>query len=229
MKAAWVDGSTLGKTFRYQGEHRTDYIESLVSKEKPEVLTVASVYEISRSDERRLETFCGHLILLDSAHSAVLDGYGLPSYLSYDRAAAIIATRHLFSGKSCTIFDFGTTISVDFVDCEGRYEGGNISLGCRTRFKAVNRYSKALPLLDTPENIVERGTSVKSSIESGIVSGIMFEIQGYIDRNPENVIVFTGGDAIYFVKKMKKSIFAVCNLVLMGLALITEQYVRKND
>ena len=54
----------------------------------------------------------------------------------------------------------------------------------------------------------------------------MFEIDGYIKLHPDNVIVFTGGDAIYFAKRMKKSIFVVCNLVLMGLALIADEYVK---
>ena len=127
------------------------------------------------------------------------------------------------------VVDFGTTLTVDYIDAEGRYEGGNISIGCRTRFKALNRYSRSLPLLDTPAEIQELGDSLEGSIGSGIVSGIIFEIQAYIDKKPGNVVLFTGGDAIYFVKKMKNSIFVVCNLVLIGLALITDEYVKDKD
>ena len=36
LKAAWTDGITLGKTFRYQGEKVLDYLLSLTEKEKPE-------------------------------------------------------------------------------------------------------------------------------------------------------------------------------------------------
>ena len=103
-----------------------------------------------------------------------------------------------------------------------------MSPGCRTRFKAINRYSRQFPLLDTPEETEEKGHDIESSIESGIISGIMFEIEGYILRNPENISVFTGGDAIYFAKRMKNSIFVVCNLVLMGLALIAVEYDKKD-
>lgn len=28
----------------------------------------------------------------------------------------------------------------------------------------------------------------------------MFEIEGYVSGYPENIVVFTGGDAIYFAK-----------------------------
>ena len=111
-------------------------------------------------------------------------------------------------------------MSIDFISKEGEYEGGNISVGCRTRFKALNRYTKNLPLVENPFEIEISGKNIQSSIASGVITGIMFEIEGYLGRYPENVAVFTGGDAIYFAKRMKNSIFVVCNLVLMGLALI---------
>ena len=206
-----------------------EFICSITEKEKPGVLVVSSVYEISPADEKRLRKECRQLVILDPAHPLTASSYGFPSYLSYDRAAALLAARHLFKDRGCTVVDFGTTLTVDYIDAEGRYEGGNISLGCRTRFKALNRYSRSLPLLDTPESVPVLGTSVESSIASGLISGIIFEIQSYIDRKPDNVVIFTGGDAIYFVKKMKNSIFVVCNLVLIGLALITDDYVRKED
>ena len=80
------------------------------------------------------------------------------------------------------------------------------------------------PLLDAPEYVPEIGTDIASSINSGVISGMMFEIDGHISRKPENICVFTGGDAIYFAKRRKNSIFVVCNLVLMGLALIALEY-----
>ena len=67
--------------------------------------------------------------------------------------------------------------------------------------------------------------SMAGSIESGVISGIMFEIKGYFDMYPENIVIFTGGDAIYFAKRVKKAIFVVCNLVLIGLAILADEYV----
>ena len=229
LKAAWAEGKTLGKTFRYQGERRIDFIAGITEREKPGVMVISSVYELPSSDVKRLRLECHHLVILDPAHPLTASKYGFPPYLSYDRTACLLAARYLFKGKPCTVFDFGTTLTVDYIDGEGAYEGGNISLGCRTRFKALNRYSRALPLLDTPAEIQSLGTSLERSIESGIISGIMFEIQAYIDRKPDNVVIFTGGDAIYFVKKTKNSIFVICNLVLIGLALITDEYVNEKD
>ena len=226
LKAAWADSVTLGKTFRYQGEMIMDFISSLTRKNRPETLVISSVSDISDRDRSRLEKECDKLVIIDRKRIGILHDFGLPSYLTPDRAASIIASRYLFKGKGCTVVDFGTTMTIDFMDCDGNYLGGNISPGCRTRFKALNRYSKTLPLLDTPDTVDKIGNSITSSMESGVISGIIFEISGYFDMFPDNIAIFTGGDAIYFAKRMKNAIFVVCNLVLMGLALIADGYVK---
>ena len=225
LKASWCDGITLGKTFRYQGERMLDFILSLVEKDRPEVLVLSSVRNFTSGNIQKLREVCDKLIVVDEE---LLNSYNLPSWITPDRTASIIAARYLFKGKGCTIFDFGTTLTVDFLDEVGNFKGGNISPGCKTRFKSLNRYSKYLPLLDAPEEILEEGVDISSSIYSGVISGIMFEIEGYILRNSKNITVFTGGDAIYFAKRMKNSIFVVCNLVLMGLALIAVEYDKKD-
>ena len=217
LKASWADGMTLGKTFRYQGEKKIAFILSLTEKEKPEIMVVSNVRSFSDKEVERLKAECGKLIIVNEE---ILKERNIPSYLTPDRAAAIIASRYLFKGKACTIFDFGATLTIDRIDVDGSYMGGNISLGCRTRFKALNRYSKNLPLVDFTEDVKQLGDSLKSSLQAGVISGMLFEIKGYLSDNSENITVFTGGDANYFAKRMKNCIFAVCNLVLMGLALI---------
>ena len=224
LKATWSDGMTLGKIFRYQGEKSFDFILSLTEEERADVMVLSSVSEIPLKWKSTLSGRCGELVIMDPHCTAVNSSHQLPAWISPDRAASIIASRFLFKGKAVTVFDFGTTLSIDRTDSEGRYVSGSISPGCRTRFKSIFRYSKSLPLLDTPEEIPSEGTSLNSSIEFGILSGIMFEIQGHLDANPGNIAVFTGGDANFFAKKMKNSIFVICNLVLMGLALVAEEF-----
>lgn len=225
LKASWADGMTLGKTYRYQGEKKLSFILSQTSKEKPEIMVISNIRSFSERETERLRKECGTLIVVDEE---VLRQRNIPSYLTPDRAASIIASRYLFKGRSCTIFDFGATLTVDMIDSCGNYSGGNISLGCSTRFKALNRYSRHLPLVDNEDDVAPIGNSVKSSIQSGVISGILFEVNGYLSENPQNIAVFTGGDANYFAKRMKNCIFAVCNLVLMGLALIAFEYDRKD-
>ena len=225
LKASWCDGMTLGKTFRYQGEKMLDFILSLTARSKPEIMVLSSVRHFTESNIKRLEKECDRFVIADKN---LFSRYDVPEYITPDRAASIIASRYLFKGKGCMIFDFGTTLSVDFLDPEGKYEGGNISPGSRTRFRSFNRYTKSLPLVDAPESESETGNDMISSIESGVISGIIFELEGYVSRHPEKITVFTGGDAIYFAKRMKNSIFVVSNLVLMGLALIAVEYDKKD-
>ena len=225
LKASWADGMTLGKTFRYQGERKLSFILSQTSREKPEIMVISNVRSFSEKEIERLRGECGHLIIINEE---LLKEKNLPPYLTPDRAASVIASRYLFKGKGCTIFDFGATLTIDNIDAEGNYLGGNVSLGCRTRFKALNRYTRNLPLVDYNDDVPELGNSIKSSIQAGVISGMLFEIKGYLSANSENITVFTGGDANYFAKRMKNCIFAVCNLVLMGLALIAFEYDQKD-
>ena len=224
LKAVWAEGDTLGKTIRYQGEKTIEFIQHITEKEKPNVMVLASVRDISSQDEDVLKTLCRELVLIDKKHPSILRAYGLPEYLSPDRAAGVIAVRKLFVGRECIVFDFGTILSIDFISEDGSYLGGNVSLGCRTRFKAINRYSKNLPLVNTPKELTSIGSTLVSSVEAGVMLGIKFEVDAYIASRPESVVIYTGGDANLFVRYTRNSAFVVNNLVLMGLAVISLDY-----
>ena len=224
LKAVWAEGDTLGKTIRYQGEKTIEFIQHITEKEKPNVMVLASVRDISSQDEDVLKTLCRELVLIDKKHPSILRAYGLPEYLSPDRAAGVIAVRKLFAGRECIVFDFGTILSIDFISEDGSYLGGNVSLGCRTRFKAINRYSKNLPLVNTPKELTSIGSTLVSSVEAGVMLGIKFEVDAYIASRPESVVIYTGGDANLFVRYTRNSAFVVTNLVLMGLAVISLDY-----
>ena len=224
LKAVWAEGDTLGKTIRYQGEKTIEFIQHITEKEKPNVMVLASIRDISSQDEDVLKTLCRDLVLIDKKHPSILRAYGLPEYLSPDRAAGVIAVRKLFAGRECIVFDFGTILSIDFISEDGSYLGGNVSLGCRTRFKAINRYSKNLPLVNTPKELTSIGSTLVSSVEAGVMLGIKFEVDAYIASRPESVVIYTGGDANLFVRYTRNSAFVVNNLVLMGLAVISLDY-----
>ena len=224
LKAVWAEGDTLGKTIRYQGEKTIEFIQHITEKEKPNVMVLASVRDISSQDEDVLKTLCRELVLIDKKHPSILRAYGLPEYLSPDRAAGVIAVRKLFAGRECIVFDFGTILSIDFISEDGSYLGGNVSLGCRTRFKAINRYSKNLPLVNTPKELTSIGSTLVSSVEAGVMLGIKFEVDAYIASRPESVVIYTGGDANLFVRYTRNSAFVVNNLVLIGLAVISLDY-----
>ena len=58
LKAAWSEGMTLGKTFRYQGEKMFEFVESLVGKEKPAVMVISSTIKVDKNWEERFKKYC---------------------------------------------------------------------------------------------------------------------------------------------------------------------------
>lgn len=154
------------------------------------------------------------------------NAYGTPETLGADRLAAAVGATLVAKGRPALIVDFGTAITVDYISGDGVYCGGIISPGMRMRFQALHRYTARLPLCGETDEERLYGTTTKSCIEQGVMNGITFEIEGYIERfrgeNPEICIIFTGGAAKNFVKRIKNAIFANCELVFSGLNRILE-------
>ena len=130
----------------------------------------------------------------------------------------------VFQISSVLIIDVGTCITFDFVDSKKKYLGGSISPGLQMRLNALSNQTSALPLvrLSEPQDLI--GGSTKESILSGVVNGAIKELDGTIDaykkRYPETIVVITGGDASFFDKKLKNSIFADEDILLKGMYFI---------
>ena len=163
---------------------------------------------------RRLNPFI-HFTALTPCPMKVI--YKTPETLGGDRLAAAIGANSFFPNENLVAFDFGTAITINFVDENNRFVGGNISPGLAMRFKSLHDYTNGLPLLTAPENADETGQSTKSAIEAGVVNGIIGEITSYIIKYPDRRIIFTGGDAFYFARKIKYPIFVFSNPIVFGL------------
>ena len=155
--------------------------------------------------------------------------YKTPHTLGKDRIAAVVGAYYLQPNRNILIIDAGTCITYELLEASGSYLGGNISPGMTTRFKALNDYTKKLPLVNVREEVPCWGTCTEDAIRAGVVNGIVFEMDGYIDKAKElysDVLVFlTGGHSFYFESRLKNSIFADINLVLTGLNRILEYNV----
>ncbi len=124
------------------------------------------------------------------------------------------------------IIDAGTCITYDFITSENVYLGGAISPGIRLRYQSLNNLTENLPLLEkkAPKNLI--GNSSKESIHSGVINGVLMEIDGaiqeYNKKNKDLTVILTGGDANFLSKRLKSSIFANSNFLLEGLNFILE-------
>ena len=156
--------------------------------------------------------------------------YQTPETLGYDRIAAAVGAYTIYPEKNVLVIDAGTAITYDVVTSKGEFLGGNISQGVDIRFKALNKYTMRLPHLERPETIPPLlGSSTREAIQSGVVNGLLFEMDGFIGaiskEHPDLQVVLSGGDAKYFVGKLKNSIFVDPNLNLIGLNRILEHNV----
>ena len=115
----------------------------------------------------------------------------------------------------------GSCLVTDLVTAKGDYLGGTIAPGLRMRLRALEHFTARLPLLEpTPVDYLV-GDTTEKSILSGVVNGLVGEIEGMICRYQAQFsplkVVLTGGDAPLLSNSLKNSIFAAPNLVLLGL------------
>lgn len=161
------------------------------------------------------------------------NAYRTPETLGRDRLAAAVGAAELFRGRNVLIFDFGTALTIDLVTADGVYRGGSISPGMRTRFRALHDYTACLPLCDATDDVLPWGDATRSAVEQGVMNGMTYEIEGHIARMREKFadlcVIFTGGDAKFFEKRIKNTIFANCNLVVCGLNRILAYHASEEN
>ena len=158
--------------------------------------------------------------------------YSSRQTLGTDRIAAAVGVVCNMGIRDALIVDMGSAITFDVVE-NGAFKGGNISLGVAMRFRALHEFTAALPLCESVEPSGVFGNSTKEAIEQGVMQGVLYEIEGYIERvlqkNEKNSIIFCGGDAESFVNRIKNTIFAPRKLMFTGLNEILEYNVSKNN
>ncbi len=166
------------------------------------------------------------------------DNIPLPFKIDYnkgqvgsDRLVAVASAMREKPNQNCLVIDIGTCITYDIITSDNIYHGGPISPGINLRFKAMNEYTEKLPLIENYqqatsskqyENIICNST--KECLVSGVMNGILYEIEGFIKRFSNiyemlNVFVI-GGDNIFFENKLKNCIFADANFTFKGLRYI---------
>ena len=157
--------------------------------------------------------------------------YATPQTLGPDRVALAVGAVEMFGLGDMLIVDFGTAITIDLVQ-NGVFRGGNISPGVDMRFRALHEQTARLPMCSEADVSELLGDSTATAIEQGVMRGIFYEINGYVEsfrkKNSEIRIIFSGGDAKRFVNRIKNTIFASCNMMYVGLNRILEYNAAEN-
>ncbi|MBU2939175.1 type III pantothenate kinase [Lacinutrix sp. C3R15] len=186
----------------------------------------SSVGKLKKTDLTYLEKYYKTIILSHETKVPFKNLYGTPKTLGIDRIALVSASVQQYSNKNVLIIDAGTCITFDFITNKNQYVGGAISPGIRMRYDALHHFTANLPLLKTemPKNII--GDSTTSAMHSGVIKGVLHEIDGaiqeYKSKYPDLTVILTGGDTKFLSKQLKSSIFANSNFLLEGLNFILQ-------
>ncbi len=152
----------------------------------------------------------------------IFTSYNTPNTLGVDRLAACIGARKYASGNVLVI-DAGSCITLDLLTDKNEHLGGIISPGIEMRIKAMHTFTANLPLVSF-KTVSLIGTTTEKCLQSGATNGALAEIQGLIlafqEKYQDLSIIIGGGDATFFDKNLKLSIFVVPNLAVEGLHAI---------
>lgn len=211
----------------------TKDINTIIQKNPKITNAILSSVKESDSDlSNYLKSNFANFIELNEHTELPIDNfYESKQTLGKDRLAAVVGANNIFPNTNVLVIDMGTAITFDFINSNAQYNGGTISPGLEMRFKALNHFTKKLPLVAKKEQYEFIGRNTNEAIISGVQSGILFETDSYINHfknKHENLkTILTGGDAIFFDKKLKNTIFVNLNLNLIGLNTILEYNLKK--
>ena len=194
-----------------------------------ERIIVSTVIDLTQEQKNEFQAVgCPVIWFSNETPTPLKIEYTTPHTLGSDRIAAAVGAWCGQPGKNMLVIDAGSAITIDFVDREGRYKGGNISPGIKMRLKALHEYTGRLPLIDKEGDTPAFGNNTETAIRSGVISGICHEIDGYINEIREkygDVLIFlTGGDEKTLKNRIKNRIFADKYLVAKGLNRILLDY-----
>ncbi len=209
---------------------KKDFLFSLseISEAYPSIkqCIVSAVANLSEHQLSKLQEKYPVSVLNHETKVPFQNSYATPKTLGMDRIALVSAAASQYPDKNVLVIDAGTCITYDFLNSKNHYLGGAISPGLEMRYKSLHTFTDKLPLLDAsvPKEIT--GNSTALSIHSGIVNGMVYEIDGFCSTYQAEyndlTIILTGGDLHFLRDSLKSNIFANSNFLLEGLNFILE-------
>ena len=233
IKAAVFEDTTVLENFVFLKTELEKNIQNILKKhEKVSHLVVSSVSDVEKQAFSVFESLVKVHFVSHNDSFPFINCYQTPKTLGIDRMVNAVGATLQFPNQNRLVIDAGTCITYDFIDESNNYLGGAISPGLQLRYAALHNFTAKLPLLEleSPEHFVGKSTS--ESIHSGVVNGLVYEIDGFIAEYkalyPKFIIILTGGDTVFLAKRLKNTIFANSNFLLESLNQLF-QYKIKND
>ena len=225
LKIALFEKSELIQKFKFSENYKRN-IEDIISNFKVTHSIISNVGRIDDSIINILKESTNLLLVSNQLKIPFKNLYKSKNTLGQDRLALVSAAAFNFPNENVLIVDVGSCITYDFKNNNNEYLGGGISPGISMRFKSLNTFTSNLPLIDFDSIYQLIGNNTKNSITSGVVNGTISEINGIIQQYREEFknirIILTGGDSNFLLKRIKNTIFADRNFLLIGLNKLLE-------
>jgi type III pantothenate kinase len=195
-------------------------LAELLKTYRPSWSILSSVRQLDDSFILLLEENTSLIRLSDKTKIPIQISYESPHSLGSDRLADAVGGWVLSKTQNCLVVDCGTCITYNIV-LNNSYIGGAISPGIQLRFKALNAFTDALPLVDIDPEFDGIGKNTENSIRSGVQTAVLLEVDAMMKKicseNEISNVYITGGDRDFFEKGLKTTTFAHPRLTLIGL------------
>lgn len=233
IKGAVFESDILLEQFVFEKKELEKKIVTILEKYK--IVGFLVVSSVGNLEKQNFLVFENRVKVHFVTHNDVFpfdNKYETPHTLGIDRMVLAAGAVLKFPRQNRLVIDAGTCVTFDYIDDQDNYLGGAITPGLNLRYKVLNDYTSKLPLLalGSPKGVI--GGSTAESIHSGVVNGLVYEIDGFIEKYKQLslnfIIILTGGDTDFLAKRLKNTIFANSNFLLESLNQ-TFQYKIKND
>lgn len=220
IKAGLFDRNQLIENRYYHNQSELSTDSEFLSKGKKVI--VSSVVKSESDVLKALSKDADVLHFSSETPVPLKNEYKSASTLGSDRLAASVGAFSMYPSQNVLVVDTGTCIKYNFTNKDNHYLGGGISPGLQMRFKALQHFTDKLPLVKCDSDFKKLiGTNTEESILSGVIHGVLHEVDGVINayktEYPDLTIVVSGGDTEFFAKRLKNRIFAHPHTVLIGL------------
>ena len=224
-KLAIFNGAELERV-QVLRDDSSETIKALIDQYKPAKSILSSVVEHNPEMEILLAEKTKFHKLNHNTRLPFTTPVGKPETIGADRLALIAGAVHLFPKKHNLVIALGSCVTYNFCNKFHEFLGGGISPGLEMRLKSLNYYTAKLPLVAANSNAPLIGYDTATNIHSGVVLGMVYEMDGFIDeysRKFDNFnVLLTGGDMVYLASHLKNKIFADPDLIFKGLYAISE-------
>jgi len=225
LKAGIFKNNNLINYYEFNREYYSN-IKSILDK-TPITHSIAS--NVSESNNKLIELLSNktNLIKFNSSLKVPFKNcYQTKNTLGKDRIALVSNASKEYPKENVLLIDLGSCITFDFLNSKNEYLGGSISPGLSMRYKSLNSYTANLPLINPKEIDYFIGRNTEDSIHTGIINGIVGELTSAIDKYKSQFkeirIILTGGDSKFLFNRIKNSIFANSNFLILGLNFLIE-------